>query len=382
MYNGLSRMKSDEIFSDNDISDEFSLSEYNGHIYEELAFKGFLLSNINENEEVIMANGKGIASIKFYPDTTNPQFELYIYPCCSHYFREAGIDLSGGVTQICSYRELPYNKADELYIRNLLDGEEYDRMNAVDNGYFFTDDESEMVRQRIAYNGYGLDVLIADNSINVRKEAVKSAFIYSSNADIKKKAINDPSPEVRECIPMYCGRFDDEYLETLSKDPNERVRSEVAASGYCLGILANDPSPLVREVVASKSSDITVLSLLARDEAPCVRQAVIFNPVQKKNTFISIGLKELANDEDENIRKSARDLIKEKSSVILNEMYGIYTRNCESNACTVESFDKFLETTAKDTNFLNKYINDKNIAFLKENTSFFSNSGKPKSIDR
>lgn len=63
-----------------------------------------------------------------------------------------------------------------------------------------------------------------------------------------------------------------EYLDTFIKDPNPRIRAEVARQNYGLDELINDESAMVRIAVARQNYGHNIL---INDIDPRVREAVI-----------------------------------------------------------------------------------------------------------
>ena len=104
-----------------------------------------------------------------------------------------------------------------------------------DNLYKLINDESWYVREAVANQGYGLDILINDEDWKIRSAIAEQKY----GLDI---LINDEKSIVRaEVAKQGYG------LDILINDESWYVREAVAKQGYGLDKLINDPNPYVRE---------------------------------------------------------------------------------------------------------------------------------------
>lgn len=104
------------------------------------------------------------------------------------------------------------------------------------------------LRYEAVHRGYGLDRLIADPIMYIRRAVAEQGY----------------------------------GLETLLHDEDENVRSRIARMGYGLETLVGDPSPLVRYQVARQAWG---LGALAADPDPSVRQAVTVTLLERDMTM-------------------------------------------------------------------------------------------------
>lgn len=92
----------------------------------------------------------------------------------------------------------------------------------------------EYDRVECAESGYGLDVLIDDESPEVREAVARNGYRLD-------KLVDDPDEYVRSMIAMQ-----GKHLDKLINDPSPLVRRAVAKQDYGLEILKDDPSSIVR----------------------------------------------------------------------------------------------------------------------------------------
>lgn len=104
------------------------------------------------------------------------------------------------------------------------------------------------LRYEAVHRGYGLDRLIADPIMYIRRAVAERGY----------------------------------GLETLLHDADENVRSRIARMGYGLETLIGDPSPLVRYQIARQAYG---LDALAADPDPSVRQAVAVTLLERNMTM-------------------------------------------------------------------------------------------------
>ena len=148
-------------------------------------------------------------------------------------------------------------------------------------------DEDERVREAVAEQGYGLDKLINDNHGWVRARVAEQGY----GLDI---LINDTHESVRRAVA------EQGYgLDKLINDNIAFVRAEVARQGYGLDILINDKDDDVRQAVAEQGYG---LDILINDDASLVRSAVVRQ---------GYGLDKLINDEDATISIEVLDYLKD-----------------------------------------------------------------------
>lgn len=146
----------------------------------------------------------------------------------------------------------------------------------------YYEDPSPEVRQVVAKLGSHLETLMYDKNPFVREtarsfiETNKETMLPSQYKDLTKSsynclkiAISGSFQERRELISNPKTR--DDVLELLKDDPDEFIRSAIAARGYALEQYINDPCALVRSEVACCGYGLDVL---ANDPSSLVRDAV------------------------------------------------------------------------------------------------------------
>ena len=94
--------------------------------------------------------------------------------------------------------------------------------------------DCEYDRVECAESGYGLDVLVDDESPEVRAAVARNGYQLDKLAD-------DPDDTVRVMVAMQ-----GEHLDKLIDDSSPLVRRAVAKQDYGLEILKDDPSSIVR----------------------------------------------------------------------------------------------------------------------------------------
>lgn len=141
------------------------------------------------------------------------------------------------------------------------------------------------VRQAVAKQGYGLDILVGDEDYDVRAVVAEQCY----GLDV---LVHDENHYVREVVAKQ-----GYGLDILVHDGNWRVRAAVAEQGYGLDILVHDVYWHVREAVARQGYGLDVLIC---DENCDVRIAVA------KQGY---GLDILINDEDWYVRSVAQRML-------------------------------------------------------------------------
>ena len=128
------------------------------------------------------------------------------------------------------------------------------------NLQFLVCHDKAYIRQTVAEQGYGLDVLINDKNWQVREAVTKQGY----GLDV---LINDKNWQVREAVAKQ-----GYGLDVLVYDEDWCVREAVAKQGYGLDILINDKNWYVRQAVANQGYGLDVL---INDKDWHVREAVV-----------------------------------------------------------------------------------------------------------
>lgn len=104
--------------------------------------------------------------------------------------------------------------------------------------------DCEYDRVECAESGYGLEVLVDDESPEVRAAVARNGYQTEKLAD-------DPDETVRVMVAMQ-----GKQLQKLINDPSSLVRRAVAKQGYGLEILKDDHSSIVRNCAIKKLEEI------------------------------------------------------------------------------------------------------------------------------
>lgn len=158
----------------------------------------------------------------------------------------------------------------------------------------FTHDNDKNVRYELARLGIQkhLDVLVSDADFNVRTMVAKrghashlAKLATDSNNKVRLMvAINQNTSNDTLCamsgIPLECESVQIALVErgyaseNLINSPHVLVRMNLASLGIAHQVFYKDSEDLVRSAVATRTTDNTLLSILANDESELVRDSV------------------------------------------------------------------------------------------------------------